>query len=60
MTRLWWIKTHYACFGVESVDKLVVDAAPIARWSIGKDIDWVLHYYQDKKRAEIKLVSTLD
>lgn len=51
---LYYIDTGYACFGVEEKDGIVISAAPIAKWSIGKNITKVLKYFKDKKNAKIQ------
>lgn len=33
---LYQVDIGYACFGVEVKHKIVIDAAPIGRWMIGK------------------------
>lgn len=33
---------------------VVTEAAPIAKWAVGKKIDAVLKYYREKKGAEIE------
>lgn len=38
---------------IDDITKKVVDAAPIARWTIGKDGLEVYRYYRDKKKATI-------
>jgi hypothetical protein len=48
---LYQIDTGYACFGIESKDGIIVFAAPIAAWAIGKSAEFVLSYYRDKKKA---------
>lgn len=36
MIRWIWVSLHYATYGVAVSNGRVVDAAPIARWMIGK------------------------
>lgn len=51
----YWISTDYATFGIFSCDNVIVsDAAPIAKWCIGKPTLDVLWYYKKKKGAIIK------
>lgn len=50
---LYYIDTHYACFGIIEERGVVINAAPIAGWAIAHSIDEVLHYYKTKKKAII-------
>ena len=43
-----WVSSHYATFGIAVRDGIVVDAAPIARWAIGKPEGYVAGYYRRK------------
>lgn len=45
---LIWVDLPYACFGLIVRGGRVVDAAPIARWSVGKDERFVADYYRKK------------
>jgi hypothetical protein len=46
---MWvWVSLDYATFGIEVRDGVVVDAAPIARWAIGKPEQYVADYYRRK------------
>lgn len=51
--RHFWVNIHYACFGIDSKDNIIVAAAPIAKWMIGKSLQeikpWLL-----KKKAVVK------
>lgn len=42
---MWRVVLPYACYSVDSCNGRIVDAAPIARWMIGKKTyvvrDWV-------------------
>lgn len=51
--KSYWINLPYACFGIVVENNKVVRAAPIAKWALGKDIQFVLNFYK-KKKAEIK------
>ena len=48
MTRWCWVSLDYATFGIAVRDGKVVDAAPIARWSIGTDWRTVAGYFPRK------------
>ena len=48
MDDLWHIRTDFACFGIVAKDGKVIGAAPIAAWTIGKDLDWALRYWQGR------------
>lgn len=43
-----WISLPYATFGVAVLNGTVVEAAPIARWAVGKDERYVADYYRKK------------
>jgi hypothetical protein len=47
MTR-WWVSLPYATFGIAAQDDRIVEAPPIARWTIGKPVSEVLHYFRRK------------
>lgn len=49
---LYWIDTKYACFGLIVDHNVIVDAPPIAKWTIGKDINYVINYYKYKKKGK--------
>ncbi len=49
--RWFWISLPYATFGVAIRSGVVVDAAPIARWALGKPAR-ALSFYR-RKGAEI-------
>ena len=48
MEDLIRIDIDYACFGLVIKDNKVVEAAPIARWCIGKDKDYIIKYWKDR------------
>lgn len=49
MTSRWWrVELSYATFGVRFRAGRVVEAAPIARWMVGKQYEEVLTWVQDK------------
>lgn len=49
MTDRWiWVSLSYATFAIVIRGDRVVDAAPIARWTIGKDERWVAGYFRRK------------
>lgn len=51
-TRWAWVSLSYATFGVAVRGTKVVDAAPIARWMIGKDTRTVAQWL-DRKNATV-------
>jgi hypothetical protein len=55
--RLIHIDTDYASFGIITprYTTTITDAAPIAHWTIHKDITEVLRYYYYKKHARIHI-----
>lgn len=49
MGERWvWVSLPYATFGLAVAGGRVVDAAPIARWAIGKPERQVAAYYRRK------------
>lgn len=46
--RWIWVSLPWATFGVAVADGRVVDAAPIARWAIGKPEAQVAAYFRRK------------
>jgi len=48
VTRLIWVSLPYATFGIITREGMVTGAAPIARWTIGKDERYVADYYRRK------------
>ena len=38
------ITVSYGCFGVVFRNGIVVDAAPIAKWMLGKSVETVIHW----------------
>lgn len=46
--RCIWVSLPYATFGILASGGRVIDAAPIARWAIGKDESYVADYYRRK------------
>jgi len=54
---LWRITTHYMCAGVLVDEKgWIKDAAPILRWSIGKNIDFLERWVVESKKGTCKEV----
>jgi hypothetical protein len=51
----YWINLPYACFGIEVDNGVVKRAAPIAKWSIGKNIQIVLDFYKKKGAQIVKI-----
>ena len=52
-TDLYYIDTSYACFGLIVKDNVISEAPPIAKWTVGKDIKYVINYYRNKKKATV-------
>lgn len=52
----WWrITLSYACFAFVEDQGIVIEAAPIANWTIGVESNKVLSWYK-KKGATIELL----
>ena len=45
-----WLQITYrkACFGIREEDGVIVEAAPIARWTLGKTKREVVKYFRRK------------
>ena len=54
--RLIRVVLPYAVFGLVAVDGRIVDAAPIARWTVGKTEAEVAAYYR-RKRAHTEVIA---
>jgi hypothetical protein len=50
---LYSIDTGYAYFGIVEENGVAIEAAPIAKWCVGKNIDYVLKYFRENKKANI-------
>jgi hypothetical protein len=46
--RLIWVSLPYATYGIEVEDGIVVTAAPIAKWMVGKDERMVASWLRRK------------
>jgi hypothetical protein len=46
--RLLWISLTWATFGLDVVDGLVTEAAPIARWCKGKTAAYCIAYWRQR------------
>lgn len=46
--RWIWVSLAYATFALATEDGIVVDAAPVAKWAIGKNEKYVADYYRRK------------
>lgn len=53
MSRWVWVSLPHATFAIVVADGLVVDAAPIARWTIGRDERDVAEYFR-RRGAEFQ------
>lgn len=54
--RGWiWVSLSYATFGIQVRGGVVVDAAPIARWAVGKSEVEVAAYYRRKGAVFVRL-----
>ena len=49
MTETWiWVSLSYATFGLRVEDGRVVEAPPIARWTVGRPEEQVAAYFRKK------------
>lgn len=59
MSKWIWVSLPYATYGIEVEDGIVIDAAPIARWMIGKDTQTVRNWIA-KKGGVWKMLPDVD
>lgn len=52
MSQTIRVTLSYACFGLEVEDGIVTEAAPIARWAVGKRVEDVKAYWSRKSQLE--------
>ena len=57
-TAWWRVSLPYATFGIRFEYAVVVEAAPIARWMIGKQYEEVYSWVQSKGGTMQVLLST--
>lgn len=50
-----WVSLPYATFGIAVHAGRIVDAAPIARWAIGRDETAVADYFRRKGARFVRL-----
>lgn len=55
MTSWIWVSPLYATFAIITREGRVVDAAPIARWAVGKDERTVADHYRKKGARFVRL-----
>ena len=48
MTRWIWVSLPHATFALVVTDGTVTDAAPIARWAVGKDEGSVARHFRQR------------
>jgi len=46
--KIFRIDITYACFGIDVENDIVVDAAPIGKWMIGKNISFITNWVKKK------------
>lgn len=56
MNRLLQVDTGYACFGIVVTDGVVTEAAPIAKWAVGKTLTEVTAHFS-RKSAQVREVA---
>jgi hypothetical protein len=49
MSELWKIDVGYFCAGLLSEDGIVIKAAPILKWTLGKNIEDVQKWVKSKR-----------
>lgn len=56
---LYRITLSYACFGIETNNKIVIFTAPIGKWMIGKNIEFIKNWVK-RKKGKIEQLTTLN
>jgi hypothetical protein len=49
------VDTGYACFCLVVRDGVVVEAAPIAKWVMGKSVEYVVSYFRRKGASVVEV-----
>lgn len=52
---MYYISLSYATFGIETKDNIITEAAPIAKWMIGKHIHEIEKWVLSKKGTILKI-----
>jgi len=55
ISQLYQIKLSYATFGIMVENNIVVEAAPIGKWMVGKELDYIVTWVKSKKGEIIKI-----
>lgn len=50
----------HAVFGIIAIDGVVVEAAPIAHWTVGKAARWVKDYYRRRFNRRCHIMEWTD
>jgi hypothetical protein len=56
MNKGYYIDIKYACFGIETNNGICTNAAPIAKWMIGKSVSEIALWVSKKHGEMIELV----
>lgn len=54
--KWYWVSLSYATYGIATKGGIVVDAAPIARWMVGKDENYCWAWLRRKGAQVCELV----
>lgn len=55
VTRWIWVSLPHATFGLITRDGRIIDAAPIARWTIGRDEREIADHYRRRGAHTVPL-----
>jgi len=55
MEGLYQIKLSYATFGISTYNDIVIKTAPIGKWMIGKDINFIINWTFKKGGTVLQL-----
>lgn len=53
------ITTNYCCAAIAVEDGIVVEAAPILRWTIGKTDVFIYDYFTNRRNYKVEVVKPL-
>lgn len=56
MKNLYYININYACFGIIEENNIIIETAPIGKWMLNKNIEFIKNWIK-KKNGKIVNVS---
>jgi hypothetical protein len=55
MKNLYYINLSYATFGIVEENNIIIETAPIGKWMLNKNIDFIKTWVKNKNGEIIKL-----